>query len=94
MNQPNGPHSVEATTRESGVASGRDPGIQQPVDVHGLDDRARNADESLRGVAVEDQLRDKRSKGVAGAYDDSIDHEADQRYSGPNAAERPAKPMD
>lgn len=89
-----GPHSINPTTRQSGQANGREPGINQPVDVNGLEDRLGNADESLRGLTVEDQIRDKRSKGVAGGYDDSIKHNADEHYRGPNAAERPAKPID
>lgn len=86
--------SIDETTRQSGQAKGREPGIKQPVDVHGLENRLENADESLRGLAVEDQLRDKRSKGVTGGYDDSIGHNAEDHYRGPNAADRPVKPVD
>jgi hypothetical protein len=32
------------------------------------------------GTTIEDAMRDRRSKGVAGAYDDSVTHDADERY--------------
>ena len=63
--------------RNSGVASGQHQGLRKPSD----DGRTRNAlhneDLATRGEQLENHMRDRHSKGVAGNYDDSIDHAAD-----------------
>jgi len=59
-----------------GVASGRKQGLRQPDD----DNRVEDALDTVRlrdsDAAVQDQLRDKRGKGVRGGYDDSLDGQA------------------
>ncbi len=59
-----------------GVASGQKQGLRQPDD----DKRVEDALDTVRlrdsGAAVEDQVRDKRGKGVRGGFDDSVDGEA------------------
>ena len=59
-----------------GVASGQKHGLRQPED----DKRVEDALETVRlrdsGAAVEDQLRDKRGKGVRGGFDDSLEGDA------------------
>lgn len=81
--------SLTDLTRDAGAASGRHPGMKQPNDTNGLDDRLGGVDSALRGLTADDDLRDKRGNGVSGDYDDSVDHSAEERYRGPNAAERP-----
>lgn len=59
-----------------GEASGQKQGLRQPDD----DQRVEDALDTVRlrdsNAAVEDQVRDKRGKGVRGGYDDSIDGKA------------------
>ena len=81
--------SAGATARSQGEASGQKTGLRQPADDNRIEDRLENVDLESRGAKVNDHLRDKRGKGVAGEYDDSIDHDADERYVQDNAAERP-----
>ena len=61
-----------------GVASGQKQGLRQPDD----DKRVEDALDTVRlrdsGAAVEDQNRDKGSKGVRGGFDDSVDDDAGQ----------------
>ena len=80
--------STGAAARSQGEASGQKTGLRQPAD-NRIEDRLENVDLESRGAKVNDHLRDKRGKGVAGEYDDSIDHDADERYVQDNAAERP-----
>jgi len=72
-----------------GVASGQKQGLQQPDD----DNRVEDALETVRlrdsDAAVQDQLRDKRGKGVRGGYDDSLDGEADGQVSDDEVARSP-----
>lgn len=85
-------HSLRDLDRSSGQASGRPHGAKQGAEVGGMEDRLQAADPALRGLRVDDELRDRRGKGVSGDYDDSVDHEADGRYRGPDAADRPVDP--
>ena len=59
-----------------GLASGRHQSFHHPAD----DDRVEAALDNIglddRGELMEDHLRDRRSKGVRGGYDDSINHHA------------------
>ncbi len=71
---------ASAAGRDSGVASGQKTGLHQPSDDNRIEDKLENVDLQSRGSRVNDQLRDKRSKGVAGEYDDSITHDADEHY--------------
>ena len=68
-------------------ASGKHQGLRDP----GNDEAAKDALDSVglddRGAAAEDHLRDRRGKGVRGAYDDSIDHDAYRGFVEPGAAE-------
>lgn len=61
-----------------GVASGQKQGLRQPDD----DKRVEDALDTVRlrdsSAAVEDQVRDKRSKGVPGGFDDSVDNRASE----------------
>lgn len=66
-----------AVDRQSGVASGKHQGLRQPADDQAVEDALGNVDLASRGEKVEDHLRGRRAKGVAGAFDDSIDHDAD-----------------
>lgn len=78
-----------SASRSSGVASGQKTGLHQPSDDNRVEDKLENVDLASRGSRLNDHLRDKRGNGVAGDYDDSIDHDADERYVQHNAAKRP-----
>lgn len=88
---PTHTQSSSATTRKSGEASGKKTGLHQPNNDREISDKLDNVDLDSQGEKVHDHLRDKRGKGVAGDYDDSINHDADERYSQENSAKRPAK---
>ncbi len=83
--------SPGSASRDSGVASGKKTGLHQPSDDGPIEDKLENVDLESRGSKVHDHLRDKRGNGVPGDYDDSIDHDADEKYVQDNAASRPAK---
>ena len=63
-----------------GEASGKEQGLRQPADDGRVEDALGNIGLSDRGESMEDQLRDRRSKGVAGGFDDSIGHDADRQF--------------
>lgn len=79
MKQPD-PTTTDALTRSSGQASARHAGLKHPADEQVLEDKLDAADLESLGTTVEDAMRDRHSKGVAGAYDDSVTHDADERY--------------
>ncbi len=79
----------ESDAARSGLASGHKIGLHQPSDDNRTQDRLANVDLASRGAKVGDHLRDKRGKGVAGEYDDSIGHDADRQYVSDDAAQRP-----
>ncbi|MFP7722368.1 hypothetical protein [Lysobacter sp. A3-1-A15] len=81
--------SAGSSARSQGVASGKKTGLHQPSDDNRIEDKLGNVDLESRGIKVHDHLRNKRGKGVAGEYDDSINHDADEGYVQDNAAERP-----
>lgn len=81
--------SGSAADRSSGEASGKHQGLRQPADDNRVEDKLENVDLESRGVKVEDHLRNKRGKGVAGEFDDSIDSDVDEGYEPPGAADRP-----
>lgn len=81
--------SPDSASRSSGVASGERTGLHQPSDDNRIEDKLANVDLASRGSKVNDHLRDKRGNGVAGDYDDSINHDADEQYGQDNAARRP-----
>ena len=89
MNNKPSSHSDNPAGRDSGVASGKHQGLRQPEDDQRTRDKLENADLESRGAGMEDHLRDRRGKGVAGAYDDSIDHDAGEGYVQEDAAKRP-----
>ncbi len=66
-----------SAARSSGVASSRHQGLHQPTNDEGVEDALGNVDLESRGERTEDRLRNRGGKGVAGAYDDSIDQDAD-----------------
>ncbi|MFC7301826.1 hypothetical protein [Cognatiluteimonas weifangensis] len=70
----------DALVRSSGQASGAHAGLHRPGDDGDFEDRLEDLDPAADGEQVFDHLRDRRGKGVAGAYDDSIDHAAGERY--------------
>lgn len=76
MNTPSNPSSGNAASRGSGEAGGQHQGLRQPSDDQRIDDKLENVDLESRGAKVDDHLRDRRSKGVRGGYDDSIEHDA------------------
>ena len=75
MNTRNG-NTTDATSRNAGEASGKHRGLRQPADDEGNADALDKVGLDDRGASMEDHLRDRRGKGVAGEYDDSIDHDA------------------
>ncbi len=81
--------SPGSASRSSGVASAEKTGLHQPSDDNRTQDKLDNVDLASRGSKVNDHLRDKRGNGVAGDYDDSINHDADEQYVQDNAAQRP-----
>lgn len=83
------PTPTDALTRNSGQASALHSAIKHPTDEQGLEERLDDADVASLGSGVEDEMRDRRSKGVAGAYDDSITHDADEHYPGPGNGKPP-----
>lgn len=84
------PPSTDALARHSGQASALHSAVNKhPTDEQALEERLDDADVASLGSGVEDEMRDRRSKGVAGEYDDSITHDADEHYPGP-AEEPPA----
>ncbi|WP_159015645.1 hypothetical protein [Cognatiluteimonas profundi] len=84
------PTSTDAIARSSGQASALHSGIKHPTDEQALEERLDDADVASLGSGVEDEMRDRRGKGVAGEYDDSITHDADEHYPGPENGEPPA----
>ena len=76
MNNPSNPSQGKAAGRSRGEAGGQPQGLRQPSDDERIEDKLDNVDLESRGAKVDDHLRDSRSKGVAGGYDDSIDHDA------------------
>lgn len=77
MNDTTRSSAPPAVDRSSGVASGKRQGLRQPADDERVADALGNVDLDARGEKIEDHLRGRRSKGVPGAFDDSIDHNAD-----------------
>jgi len=63
----------DALTRDSGVASSRHQPLRRPGNTEENADALQQASTADRGAGVDDHLRDRDSKGVAGGYDDSID---------------------
>lgn len=80
-----------AASRSSGQASAQGKGLHQPSDDQRLEDKLENVDLQSRGAKVDDHLRDSRSKGVKGGYDDSIEHDADEKYAGAGTQKDDAK---
>lgn len=64
----------------AGEASGKHQGLRQPADNGRVEDALDNVGFADRGERMEDHLRDRRSKGVADGYDDSIGHDADEQF--------------
>ncbi len=81
--------SPSPAARNSGEASGKRTGLHQPSNDKVIEDKLENVDLVSRGATVHDHLRDKRGKGVAGDYDDSIKHNADTHYAPEETAQRP-----
>lgn len=80
-----------SAARHSGEASGKKTGLHQPSNDKAVKDKLVKVDLVSRGAKVHDHLRDKRGKGVADAYDDSIKHNADTHYAQEDASERRKK---
>lgn len=81
--------NADAADRGTGEAGGQHQGLRQPADDQNVEDKLDQVDLQTRGDEVEDRLRDSRSKGVQGGYDDSVGHDADQGYVAPDADGRP-----
>lgn len=77
MTNNKGSNPPSAAARTSGVASSRHQALHQPTNDEGVEDALGNVDLVSRGERTEDRLRNRGGKGVAGTYDDSIDHNAD-----------------
>jgi len=63
-----------------GEASGKHQGLRQPSNDGRVEDALDNVGFTDRGESMEDHLRDRRSKGVADGFDDSIGHDADAQF--------------
>lgn len=74
MNSPD--RSTSTSPDGSARASGKHQGLRQPADDHRVEDSLDNVGLKDSSATLEDQLRDRRGKGVRGGYDDSIDHDA------------------
>jgi hypothetical protein len=61
-----------------GTASGKHKGPGRPDEERAVGDALHKVGIGNRGRPLEDHLRDRDSKGVAGGYDDSIDRDADE----------------
>ena len=83
--------STGSATQSTGTASAQKKGLHQPSNDKQVEDKLGNVDALSRGSKVNDHLRDKRGNGVAGDYDDSIEHDAASHYVQDNAAQRPKK---
>lgn len=88
MSNPTANSRPDPTARSSGQASGKKTGLHQPSNDNQVIDKLQGVDLQSRGAKVHDHLRDKRGNGVAGDYDDSINHNADEHYAH-DAARRP-----
>ena len=64
-----------AASAQAGVASSPHQPLRRPGNDVEMDDALHEAGLADRGASVEDHLRDRDSKGVAGGYDDSIDRD-------------------
>ena len=63
------PSSLESDT---GTASGSRENMTGPQQRRSTENRLHDVELSTRGEFLEDEQRDRDSKGVAGGYDDSI----------------------
>ena len=72
----------------AGNASGKHQGLHQPADDGRVEDAVDNIGLSDRGELMEDQLRDRRSKGVRNGFDDSIGHDVDDRFDDDDSLQR------
>jgi hypothetical protein len=70
------PHT-SGNTGGSERASGKHRGLRQPADDQRDEDKVDNIGLKDSSATLEDHLRDRRSKGVRGGFDDSIEHDAD-----------------
>lgn len=61
-----------ALESDSGTASGSRENMTGPREAQSTGNRLHEVDLSTRGEFLEDEQRDRDSKGVAGGYDDSI----------------------
>lgn len=68
---PSNPATPGTTGIPGGLASGKHQGLRQPADDERVEDALDNTGLEDRGELMEDHLRDRRSKGVRGGYDDS-----------------------
>lgn len=71
------PVPQNAVDYSGGTASGKHQGVRRPDKDHAVEDALHKVGTADRGKVLEDHLRDRDSKGVAGGYDDSIDREDD-----------------
>ena len=76
MNSPD--RSTSTPSDGSARASGKHQGLRQPADDHGVEDALDNVGLKDSSATLEDELRDRRGKGVRGGFDDSIEHDADK----------------
>ena len=79
-------------TAAAGEASGKHQGLRQPADDGRVEDALDNVGFSDRGERMEDHRRDRRSKGVADGFDDSIGHDAAEQYVEDDAIDPSSSP--
>jgi len=70
---------TNASDRRSGEASGKHQGMYRPDGQREVEDKLENVGLGDRGESMEDHLRDKRGKGVAGEYDDATEASGDRK---------------
>jgi hypothetical protein len=68
--------STSTPSDGSARASGQHHGLRQPDDDQRVEDALDNVGLKDSAATLEDEMRDRRGKGVRGGYDDSIDHDA------------------
>lgn len=75
MNRRDQTAGSDASSRDDGVASSPHQPLRRPGNATEMADALQQAAAGDRGATVDDHLRDRDSKGVAGGYDDSIDRD-------------------
>ena len=76
MSRPRSALTSTSAGSATGQGSGKHQGLHRPADDQRVEHALDHVGLDDRGESIEDHLRDRRSKGVRDAYDDSVDHAA------------------